>query len=69
MIGHGIGILGIEPPYLTQDNGVPLEAGMCFTPEPATYAEYGAFHQEHNVIVTEEGHKVLSTVSTELYEI
>ncbi|MGA2237896.1 MAG: M24 family metallopeptidase [Candidatus Bathyarchaeia archaeon] len=37
MIGHGIGILGIEPLYLTEDNGAVLEAGMCFTLEPAIH--------------------------------
>lgn len=60
-LGHGIGILVHEPPYLRPSSTRVLEPGMVFTIEPGVYVagEFGV-RVEEDVLVTENGAKVLS---------
>ncbi len=59
--GHGIGMTGHEPPYLTATSDVVLEAGMTHSVEPGIYlpGEFGV-RLEEIVAVTASGCVVLS---------
>lgn len=60
-VGHGIGLSGHEPPYLTGTNDQPLEEGMAFSVEPGIYlpGRFGV-RLEEIVVVTADGPRVLS---------
>ncbi|MCD6301583.1 MAG: aminopeptidase P family protein [Staphylothermus sp.] len=60
-LGHGIGILVHEPPYIRTGSETVLEPGMVFTIEPGVYfaGKYGV-RIEEDVLVTKKGLKVLS---------
>jgi len=60
-IGHGIGYDITEPPHLSESDPTVLEAGMVISIEPGVATEFGLFHAEENVLVTESGHELLST--------
>ena len=66
MLGHGIGLAGQEPPYITEDEmgvGRKLEPGMVFSVEPYVSipgADIG-FRLEEHVAITENGPEVYST--------
>jgi len=68
-IGHGIGISALEPPNMSEDEDTLLEPGMVITIEPGVATDFGVFHIEQDVLVTQNGHEVLSTASTDLFEI
>jgi Xaa-Pro dipeptidase len=54
--GHGIGLLGHEPPYLDQGNDKILEPGMVVSIEPGIYElNYGGFRHSDTLIITEDG--------------
>ena len=54
--GHGLGLLGHEPPYLDQGNDQPLEPGMVLSIEPGIYElGYGGFRHSDTLAVTEDG--------------
>jgi Xaa-Pro aminopeptidase len=54
--GHGIGLLGHEPPYLDQGNDQPLEPGMVVSIEPGIYElGYAGFRHSDTLAVTEDG--------------
>ncbi len=55
--GHGIGLMGHEPPYIVEGSTSPLEEGQCFTVEPGVYlpGEFGV-RIENVVVVTADGH-------------
>ena len=54
--GHGIGLLGHEPPYLDQGNPQPLEPGMVVSLEPGIYElGYAGFRHSDTLVVTEDG--------------
>ena len=54
--GHGIGLLGHEPPYLDQGNPMPLEPGMVVSIEPGIYElGYSGFRHSDTLVVTEDG--------------
>jgi Xaa-Pro aminopeptidase len=59
--GHGIGMSGHEPPYLTATSETVLEAGMTHSVEPGIYlpGEFGV-RLEEVVVVTDDGCEVLS---------
>lgn len=61
-LGHGIGIVVHEPPYLRAGSDTILEPGMVFTIEPGVYipGKHGV-RIEEVVLVTEKGCKVLSS--------
>lgn len=68
-IGHGIGITAIEPPNVAEYEETILEPGMVITIEPGVATDFGVFHVEQDVLVTESGHEVLSTAHTGLRQI
>ena len=68
-IGHGIGLEYTEPPHVAEYDPTVLEAGMVISVEPGVATEYGLFHVEENVVVTEEGCQVLSVAPRELWSI
>jgi Xaa-Pro aminopeptidase len=65
-VGHGLGLDVTELPHVAEFDSTVLEAGMVITVEPAVATRYGAFHVEENVLVTEDGFKILSTAPWEL---
>lgn len=66
--GHGMGLEGHEPPYLTSTSETVLEVGMVFSIEPGIYLP-GRFgiRLEDIVILREGGPEILSTLSRAPY--
>ena len=55
-VGHGIGLLGHEPPWVREGSETVLEAGMCITVEPGLAVPgEGSFHCSETVLVTDDG--------------
>lgn len=65
--GHGMGIDGHEPPYITATSETVLEEGMVFSIEPGIYIP-GRFgiRLEEIVILREDGPEILSTLPRDL---
>lgn len=59
--GHGIGMMGHEPPMIVEGNAAPLVVGQCFSVEPGIYlpGRFGV-RIENIVAVTESGHRSLN---------
>ncbi len=68
-VGHGLGLNMTEPPHLSIHDHTRLEPGMAITVEPGVATEYGTFHVEENVLVTEDGFEILSQCPRELQKI
>jgi len=66
--GHGIGIDGHEPPYITATSGTVLEEGMSFSIEPGIYLP-GRFgiRLEEIVILRKDGPEILSSLPRDLH--
>ncbi|MBE0694763.1 MAG: aminopeptidase P family protein [Aquamicrobium sp.] len=66
--GHGIGIDGHEPPYITATSQTVLEEGMTFSIEPGIYLP-GRFgiRLEEIVILRADGPEILSTLPRDLH--
>jgi Xaa-Pro aminopeptidase len=66
--GHGMGIDGHEPPYITATSETVLEEGMVFSIEPGVYLP-GRFgiRLEEIVILREDGPEILSSLPRDLY--
>lgn len=65
--GHGLGLHVHEPPIIALGSAEVLEPGMFLAIEPDFYEEnVGVFGIEQNLLVTETGYELLSTVSREL---
>ncbi|MEM1780119.1 MAG: Xaa-Pro peptidase family protein [Desulfurococcaceae archaeon] len=60
-LGHGVGVLVHEPPYIRPDDSNVLEPGMVITIEPGVYfkGKYG-IRLEDMVLVTKKGARILS---------
>ncbi len=56
--GHGIGMMGHEPPHIVQGSRSVLEVGQCFSVEPGIYlpGRFGV-RIENLVTVTDDGHE------------
>lgn len=66
--GHGMGIDGHEPPYITSTSDTILEEGMVFSIEPGIYIP-GRFgiRLEDIVILREDGPEILSALPRDLH--
>lgn len=66
--GHGMGIDGHEPPYITATSETVLEEGMVFSIEPGIYLP-GRFgiRLEEIVILREDGPEILSSLPRDLH--
>jgi Xaa-Pro aminopeptidase len=60
-LGHGLGMDVHEAPWIRRDSQVLLEPGMVLTVEPGIYLpDWGGIRIEDDVLVTADGHEVLS---------
>ncbi|MDE0098976.1 MAG: M24 family metallopeptidase [Truepera sp.] len=66
--GHGLGLTGHEPPYITATSDFVLEAGMVFSVEPGIYLQ-GRFgvRLEEIVTITETGVHIFSQLPRDLH--
>lgn len=67
--GHGLGLTGHEPPYITGTSDVILEEGMVFSIEPGVYlpGKFG-IRLEEIVAVTVTGVRVFSRLPRDLHQ-
>ncbi len=65
--GHGIGLMVHEGPSLSAISKGIVDEGMVFTVEPGVYiAGWGGIRIEDMVLVTADGHRVLTSLPREL---
>ena len=65
-LGHGIGLEVHEAPKVRANSEDTLEAGMVITIEPGLYIpNWGGIRIEDDVLVTHDGHTLLSTLPRE----
>ncbi|NLL49342.1 MAG: aminopeptidase P family protein [Firmicutes bacterium] len=67
-LGHSLGLEVHESPRLSKLDETVLQPGMIVTVEPGVYLpDFGGVRIEDLVLVTEDGHEVLSSTFKELY--
>lgn len=70
-VGHGVGLDVHEPPSIAKGSDVLVQPGMILTVEPIFWDrpnhEIGNFALEDMVLVTDDGHEVLSAFPKELF--
>ncbi len=67
-LGHSLGLEVHENPRLSKTDQTVLQPGMIVTVEPGVYLpDFGGVRIEDLVLVTEDGHEVLSSTFKELY--
>lgn len=68
-LGHGTGLEVHEGPSLSRNQETILKAGMIVTVEPGIYIPgWGGVRIEDDILVTRNGHEVLTTVPKQLDE-
>ena len=68
-LGHGTGLEVHEAPRMSRGQKTPLAAGMIVTVEPGIYLPgWGGIRIEDDVLVTRDGHEVLTSVPKQLDE-
>jgi Xaa-Pro aminopeptidase len=66
-LGHGMGLDIHEAPRLGRNQEIPLQPGMVITVEPGIYfPQWGGVRIEDDVLVTDLGCEVLSTLPADL---
>jgi Xaa-Pro aminopeptidase len=68
-VGHGLGMVVTEQPSISEEDPSRLQAGMIVTIEPGVATPFGTFHIEENVLITEDGHEVLTDGHWQLWKI
>jgi len=67
LTGHGLGLEDHEAPLLDKGSKIELVPGMVLTVEPGIYVpEIGAARVEDMILITENGHEILTKVKREL---
>lgn len=65
-IGHGVGLFLTENPHIAKYDHTVLKPGMVITVEPGIHTDYGHFHAEEDLLITEDGYEILSKIPREL---
>jgi len=69
-IGHGFGLEIHESPRMSRKNTALLKAGMVVTVEPGVYIPgWGGIRIEDDILVTRNGHEVLTSVPKQFEEV
>lgn len=68
--GHGLGLEVHEPPYMNETNETGMAIGNVVTIEPGIYLpNRGGVRIEDDVVITEKGHRSLTTFTRELISV
>jgi Xaa-Pro aminopeptidase len=67
---HGVGLDGVEPPFVGNHDELLMERGMALALEEIIYSDSGeTYHLEENVVVTDDGYELLTEIDSGLYVI